>query len=143
MHDLFNLETFKLGIGPATHSATVNGPIIDLFSYQGVVLCVAIGAGGIVFDNNNRIDLKLLHSVDGVVFEPVADYDMRGGLKGIVNGIIRSFNTPQPAAETLKFGYVRNRQYIRLAAEFNGTHSIGTPLAVIVALGYHYTGVAE
>ncbi len=143
MYDLFNLETFKIGIGPGTLAASVTSSVIDLFSYQGIVLCVAIGPGGIAFDSNNRIDLKLSHSNDGVAFSPVSKSDMFGDSVGMVNGIICSLKTPNPAAKVLKFGYVRNSRYLQLAAEFYGTHTAGTPLAAIFALGFHYTGVAE
>lgn len=53
------------------------------------------------------------------------------------NGIIRSLIAAKASADTEVHcvGYRGKRRYLKLLADFTGTHSSGTPMSAVVQLG--------
>jgi hypothetical protein len=142
MKDLYSVVAFRAAVGPAVLAATTMGAVIDLIGYQSASISIAVGVGGIAFDATNKIDFRLMHSEDGVTFDPIIDAYVQG-VTGIVNGIIRTLNTPHPAADTFKVGYFGYRRFHRVDAVFSGAHAAGTPISIQSALGFAYYGKAD
>jgi hypothetical protein len=94
----------------------------------------AIGVGGITFSGVNKIEFVLTHSDDDSSYAAVTDADMLG-VTGIVTGIIKSLIVAHAAAAVYRFGYVGGKRYLKLLADFSGTHGTGTALQAAVVKG--------
>lgn len=118
----------------ATYAADNTPAAVDRQGYEAVEVLLAIGAGGITFSGTNKVEFALTHSDDGTNYTNVTDADMLG-VTGISNGIIKTLSAAHAAAASYRYGYVGNKRYLKLLADFSGTHGTGTPLAAIALLG--------
>lgn len=131
MRDFHSGLIAVLAIAPALYSADTTPIDIDLQGYNSAEIVMPIGVGGITFSAANKIEFKLTHSDDGTTFTDVTDSDMLG-VTGIADGIIKSLVAAHGTAGVYRFGYKGNKRYLRLVADFSGTHGTGTPLSAIV-----------
>lgn len=123
-----------LAFGPATLSADNTPAAVDLRDYGKATLMLAIGAGGITFDGTNKIEFKLTHSDDDSSYTNVGDDDVikdSNAPASITGGIIRSLTAAHAAADVQKLGYIGGKRYVKLLADFSGTHGTGTPISAV------------
>lgn len=130
MYDMHTNTTLKTLIGAATLSADNTPPACDLLNQRRVEIVLGIGAGGITFDGTNKIEFKLTHSDDNSTYVNVTDADMLG-VSGISNGIIKALTAAHAAAAFYRYGYIGDKRYLKLLADFSGTHGTGTPIAAV------------
>jgi len=120
--------------GPITLAADNTPAAIDLQGFSSAALNLSIGIGGITFDSTNKIEFVLTHSDDNSTYTAVTDADMQG-VTGITTGIIKSLVAAHAAAAVYEFGYIGQKRYLKLLADFSGTHGTGTPLSAVVIKG--------
>jgi len=135
MRDLHQVSNVAVAIGAATLAADNTPGAIDLAGYNGAEIVLAIGVGGITFDATNKIEFKLTHSHDNSVYVDATDADVLGKT-GITTGIIKALIAAHAAAAVYRFGYVGPRRFLKLLADFSGTHATGTPISATVLRGY-------
>ena len=141
MRDLAsNLSTVAL-IANATYSADTTPVSVDLSGYNSAAVLILLGAGGITFSTTNKIEFVLTHSDDDVTYTPVTDADIQG-VTGTSNGIIQALIAPAASASVAEIGYIGARRYLRLLADFSGTHGAGTPIGAVVIRSHPYIGPA-
>lgn len=128
MKDLHSKLMCVTAIGTATLSADNTPAALDLQGYQSAEILLAIGAGGITFSGTNKIEFVLTHSDDDQTYTEVADADMLG-VKNISGGIIKALTSEHAGAATYRFGYKGGKRYLKLLADFSGTHGTGTPIS--------------
>jgi hypothetical protein len=134
MKDLHS-GVFAATLLPAATYAADNTPAtVDLLGFQSAEVLLAIGVGGITFTGVNRVDFVLSHSDDDTTYTPVTTADMIG-VTIASGGIIRSLTAAHAAGASYRYGYKGGRRYLRLLADFSGTHATGTPIAGIALLG--------
>ena len=133
MKDLHSSLGPVLAIGPITISADNTPAAIDLADFQSAVILLCIGIGGITFDATNKIEFKLTHcdEVAGT-YEAVEQRHVRGVAAVGTGGIVKSLIAAHAAASVTKIGYVGGKRFLKLLADFSGTHGAGTPMAVLV-----------
>jgi hypothetical protein len=122
-------------IDPAVYAADNAPAAIDLRDYQSATIHLAIGVGGITFTGTNRVDFVLTHSDDGTTYTMVGDDDLvKDALAPptVTNGVVRSLTAAHAAATLQKLGYVGGKRFVKLLADFSGTHGTGTPITAIV-----------
>lgn len=134
MKDLHSKLLLTTAIGAAVLAADTASAVIDLQGYNSAEVVLTIGAGGIVFADDKRIDFVLLHSDDGVAFDVVTDNDMLGAVD-VDQGIFKSLHAAHAAPASYRFGYKGGRRYLKVAIDFVGAHATGTPIAVLVVKG--------
>ncbi len=134
MRDMHTQIAIDTAIGNATLTADNTPVAIDLSGFKSAEIVIAVGAGGITFTGTNKIEFKLQHSEDGTTYTDVVDLDMIG-LTVATGGIIKSLVTAQAAPAVFRFGYKGNRRWLKLLADFSGTHGVGTPIAAFVVKG--------
>ncbi|OJU12748.1 MAG: hypothetical protein BGN85_08775 [Alphaproteobacteria bacterium 64-11] len=137
MKDVHSESTYDILIGAATLAADNTPAAVDLQGYAGAEVVLAIGAGGITFSDTNKIEFVLTHSDDDSTYTNVTDADMLG-VSGISNGIIKSLTSAHAAATVSRFGYIGGKRYLKLLADFSGTHGTGTPIAALCEKEYGY-----
>lgn len=125
-------------IAPAVYAADNTPAALDLLDYGAAALLLHIGVGGITFSGTNKIEFILTHSDDDTTYTAVTDDDVlkdANAPAAITNGIVRSLIAAHAAATIQKLGYVGGKRYVKLLADFSGTHGTGTPIAAVVVRG--------
>lgn len=132
MKDLHSAMTALVAIGAATLSADNTPAAIDLAGYDAAELLLAIGVGGITFSGTNKIEFVLTHSDDDSTYTAVTAADVLGLDSVGDGGIVKALTAAHAAAAVYRFGYVGGKRYLKLLADFSGTHGTGTPIAAVV-----------
>lgn len=126
--DMRSETTLAVGLAAAALSSDTTGAIVDLQGYSAATLSLSVGVGGIAFSGTNKVEYVLDHSDDGSTFIAVTDDDVLGKTS-ISSGIIKSLEAAHAAAAVYAFGYRGGKRYVRLTADFSGTHGTATPMA--------------
>lgn len=124
-------------IAPAVLDDDNTPAAIDIGNFGGAVVCIQVGVGGITFTADNKVEFKLTHSDDDSTYEAVTAADVKGVTPG-TGGIVKSLVAAHAAASLTKIGYHGGRRYLKLLAEFSGTHTAGTPMSALVVGGEPY-----
>lgn len=132
MKDIHSALLAVAAFGPVVLAADNTPVAIDLQGYNSAEILLAIGIGGITFDGSNKIEFKLTHSDDDATYSAVDIDDMLGLASVGSGGIIKSLVVAHAAAAVYRFGYKGGKRYLKILADFTGTHGSGTPLAAIV-----------
>lgn len=132
--DLHDNLSAALLIAPSTPTADTTPVSVDLLGFRGAMVLLYIGIGGITFTGVNKIEFILEHSLDNTSWSPVAQADV-AGVTVAAGGIIRSLIAAKAAADFQEVSYIGGRRYIRLTADFSGTHGTGTPMFAAMVRG--------
>lgn len=109
-----------------------NTPVaVDVSGARDATILIGIGAGGITFTSTNKIEFVLTHSDDGSTYEAVETGDVIGA-GTVSDGVICALAAAHASSEIKKFGYIGNKKYLKLLADFSGTHGTGTPISACV-----------
>jgi hypothetical protein len=138
MRDMHSGIIAAVAIGAATLDADNTPAAIDLKGYNAAAIILAIGAGGITFSGTNKIEFKLTHSDDDASYDAVTIDDMLGLDSVGTGGIIKALTAAHAAPAVYRYGYKGGRRYLKLLADFSGTHGTGTPIAATVLKGHGY-----
>jgi hypothetical protein len=133
MRDLHSKIALAVLIAAQTAAADTTPVAVDRQGYEAVEIALLIGVGGITFSGTNKIEFVLEHSDDNSTWTKVADKDLLG-VSGTSNGIIKALVAAHAAGNNYRFGYKGNKRYVRLTADFSGTHGTGTPIAASAIL---------
>jgi hypothetical protein len=137
MKDMHSCLTAAVAIGNAVLAADNTPASIDLQGYNAAEILLSIGIGGITFTGTNKIEFVLTHSDDDTTYTNVTDADLLG-VTGTTGGIIKALVAAHAAAAVYRFGYKGNKRYLKLLADFSGTHGTGTPIAATVLKSHGY-----
>jgi hypothetical protein len=135
MKDVHSDFTRLVAIPAALYAADNTPPAIDLRGYDAAEVLLDIGVGGITFSGVNKIEFVLTHSDDDVTYAPVATADMLG-VTVASGGIIRALVAAHATASAYRYGYTGGRRYLKLLADFSGTHGTGTAISATVLLAH-------
>jgi len=141
--DIHSDMDVKNVFGPVAMSADNTPVAIDLQGYHAAEIVLGVGIGGITFSGTNKIEFKLTHSDDNVSYAAVTEDDMLGVVPAS-GGIIKSLIEEHAAAAKYRYGYRGGKRYLKLLADFSGTHGAATPLsAEVVAMRPEVAPVAD
>jgi hypothetical protein len=136
MRDLNSNIKSVVGIGNATLSADNTPAAIDLQGFNSALVEFAVGVGGITFSGTNKVEFIVTHSDDDATYTAVADADVDLTNSNISTvgsgGIVYSLIAAHAAATTVNVGYTGGKRYLKVLADFSGTHGTGTPVGVQV-----------
>jgi hypothetical protein len=136
MRDMHSSISAVAAIGAVVLSADNTPSAIDLQGFNACEILLAIGVGGITFSGTNKIEFVLTHSDDDSTYTAVTIDDMLGLTSVASGGIIKSLTAAHAAAAVYRYGYVGGKRYVKLLADFSGTHGTGTPIAATVLRGH-------
>lgn len=125
-------------IAPAVYDADNTPAAIDLRDALSATIVLNVGVGGITFTATNKIEFVLTHSDDDSTYDNVTAADLVGDALmplTITGGIVRSIKAAHASATVQKIGYIGGRRYVKLLADFGGTHATGTPIAATLIKG--------
>lgn len=136
MKDMHSGLSVAVAIAAAALDADNTPPAIDLMGYNAAEIVLAIGAGGITFSGTNKIEFKLTHSDDDSTYTAVTVDDMLGLESVGDGGIVKALTSAHATASAYRFGYKGGKRYLKLLADFSGTHGTATPIAAMALLGH-------
>ncbi len=136
MMDLANNLIAVQSLAPAVRTADANGTGVDLQGFEGAMAIFDIGAEGDTLSGSVKIDVKLEHSDDNSSFSAVtSSSDVTDGSVDS-NGIWATFDANAEAPAVVGIGYVGGKRYLRVVADFSGTHSNGSPVSAMILKGF-------
>ena len=136
MMDLANNLIAVQSLAPAVRTADANGTGVDLQGFEGAMAIFDIGAEGDTLSGSVKIDVKLEHSDDNSSFSAVtSSSDVTDGSVDS-NGIWATFDANAEAPAVVGIGYVGGKRYLRVVADFTGTHSNGSPVSAMIVKGF-------
>jgi hypothetical protein len=118
--------------GPVSLSADNTPAAIDLQGYSAAELIIGVGVGGITFSGTDKVEFKLTHSDDDSSYSAVTVDDLLGVASVGTGGIVLSLIAAHAAAAHYRIGYRGGKRYLKLLADFSGTHGAATPLDALV-----------
>ena len=116
------------------YSADNTPAAVEIDNAKDATIIIDVGVGGITFDATNKIEFKLTASDDGESYAAVADGEVVGVTVG-TGGIIKSLVAAHAAATIDVLGYIGSAKYLKLLADFGGTHGTGTAIGAYVVQG--------
>lgn len=123
-------------IGPAVLAADTSSAAIGLAGFESAVLLLSVGAGGVTFTATDKIEFKVTHSdTANGTYDAVTQIDIVGATVG-AGGTVLALTSAHASATIDKIGYVGNRGFIKVQADFSGTHGTGTPISVTLVKGH-------
>ena len=134
MKDLHSVVDVVELLPAATYAADNTPAAVDLLGFESAEIAIAVGAGGITFTTTNKIEFVLTHSDDNSTYAAVTADDLLG-VSSVTSGIVKSLVAAHATADVSRFGYVGGKRYLKLLADFSGTHGTGTPLGAVVVKG--------
>ena len=134
MRDLANNVVVAQSIAPVVGTTDANGTGIDLKGFESATIVVNTGVEGDTLSSSVKIDFKLEDSDDDSTYAAVTSgiIDASADASGIFLTLDANGETPQVSW----VGYTGGKQYVRVVADFTGTHSNGTPIAASVIKGH-------
>lgn len=135
MRDLHNQVAVRHTLVPATLSADTTSTAVDRRGFESVEHAVIAGQSGDTLSGSVKIDIKLEHSHDASVWEAVTTPDVIGAAVDDA-GLFATIDDAAEDEAVYRIGYVGGRRYSRVAADFTGTHTNGTPVAAFALLSH-------
>ncbi len=135
MRDLISSISSVLAIAPEALNADKTGTAVDLAGFRSASVQIAVGVGGITFTGSNKVEFVLKHSDDDVSYTNVTSDDLVGK-PAVTNGIVRSLTAAHTSPTVVEVGYVGGKRYLRLDADFSGTHGAATPISATIVRGH-------
>ena len=139
MKDIHSALLRVLSIANATYVADNTPVAVDRRGYEAVELLLDIGGGGITFSGTNKVEFVLTHSDDDTTYTAVTVDDMLGLTSVGTGGIVKALTAAHAAGAVYRCGYKGNKRYLKLLADFSGTHGVGTPIAASFLLSHGYS----
>lgn len=134
MRDIVHSLGLTALIAPAVLAADSVPAAADLLGFNSAAIAIHVGAPGITFTGTNKIDFVLTHSDDGVNFTPVEAADVQNA-DVLAGGIVATLRAAIAGPTIIKVGYIGDRRYLKLLADFSGTHSTGTAISALLIKG--------
>lgn len=135
MRDMISDLGFEILLPSASYGADNTPAAVDISDFASAVLAIEVGVGGITFTTGNKVEFKLTHSKDDETYDPVTVDDLLGIDSVGTGGIVLALTAAHAAASVLTFGYRGGRRYLKLLADFSGTHATATPMSALVICG--------
>ena len=136
MQDLANNLLAVQSLAPAVRTADANGTGVDLQGFEGAMAIFDIGAEGDTLSSSVKIDVKLEHSDDNSSWSAVvSNNDITDGAIDS-SGIWATFDDNAEAPAVVGIGCVGGKRYLRVVADFSGSHSNGSPVSAMIIKGF-------
>lgn len=131
--DLHNSIEVTASLAPVALDADANGTGVDVSNCESVEIVCQVGIEGVTLSGTDKIVLELEESDDDSNYTDVAAADMIGEEAA---GIIKTLDDNAECPAVYRVGYIGDAQYVRVVANFSGTHGSATPLSAVV-VGSH------
>lgn len=130
--DLTNSINDTLNVVPAVVTADALSTVLDLLGFRNGAFLFCIGDSGDTLSGSVYMELELQESDDDSTYTAVADADVRNPVAGATNtGTVAIINAPTEDQVSVWAEYTGTKRYIKANINVTGTHTNGTPCAVV------------
>lgn len=129
MKDLFHKVLVTQHLSPVVATTTKTSTAIDLQGFNSASVVVSLGLAADTLSVSLYWTLKLQHSNDDVTYEDTVAADLNSTALTVV---VDSSSKDRTA---YSFGYQGGRRYLKAVATPTGSHSSGTPIAMLALRG--------
>lgn len=142
MKDLYYPLAPTTGIAPVAADADVNGVSVDLQGYEAALLVAEVGIAGVALSGTDKIEFEVEHADDDGAGAPdtwadCADADLVNAVTGTSDGTFGVVDTDTTDEETtFQTSYIGGKRWVRVVANFSGTHAAATPISAVVVRGH-------
>lgn len=120
---------------PVKSAADANGTTVDRLAYEGpVTFIAAVGAPGDTLSGSVKIEFEVEHSDDGSSWADAADTDLEAAVTGSNPATFAVVDANAEASQVYQGRYIGAKRYVRCVTNITGTHTTGTPIAVLSVL---------
>lgn len=144
-YDLKNNIKIMDAIAFAAIDADAASAALNTMGWKGLTALITVGIGGITFTTSNKVEFKMTHSDDDSTYVAVTDDEVlldavaSAAVTGAMGktdlvvgtgGIVKSLIAAHAGLAHYAVGYRGKKQYVKIAADFSGTHASPTPIGV-------------
>lgn len=130
MKDLYHNLAIQQALAPQVATSSKTSAAIDLQGFESATVVFALGASGDTLSGSLYWTLTLEHSdASGSGYETVPASALISGAESVV------IDAPAEDELAVSFGYVGTKRYLKAVATATGSHSNGTPMAMIALKG--------
>lgn len=130
MKDLLHSQKISQVLTPAVKTTTQTSAEVDMQGFESLNVLFSIGQSGDTLSGSVKWTLKLEHS--DTTSTGFTDVDAAGVFNSAATVVIDAAAEDE-AVYTL--GYKGGKQFVRAVATATGTHSTGTPMAILAVQG--------
>lgn len=135
MKDLFHNLKFVALVDPVVATASLTAKTVTLDgSFDSGVFEFAVGASGDTLSETVKIELQVEASTDGTNFSAVSSSDVFG-LTPDSSGIVAVIDGAADDSTVYRFGYAGGAAKLKFTVVLTGTHTNGTPVALLGMFG--------
>lgn len=125
MRDIYHNLLVSQHLSPVVSTTTKTSTTIDLQGYNGASVIFALGLSADTLSGSVYWTLKLQHSDDDSVYTDLAATDINSSLLTII------VDSSTKDRTSYNFGYQGAKRYLKAVATPTGTHTNGTPIAML------------
>jgi len=118
-------------VDPVVITADANGASVDLLDYEGVTFVAAIGESGDTLSGTVYVELEVEDSSDDSTFADCADTEITNSVTGNNTGTFAKIDAAAEDDAFYETTYKGSNRYVRPVINVSGTHSNGTPIAIL------------
>ena len=133
--DLYSNLGVEVAIESETLDADKNGETIDTQGYSSLMFAVNVGESGDTLSGSVHVQLEVEESDDDSSWTDVDDADLTNVVDGTNDGTFAKIVLNGDQAAYL-VGYKGSKRYVRVVANFTGTHTNGIPIGAVALLGH-------
>lgn len=135
LKDVKNKLNFVPTLLPAVRTADANGAEVDTQDSIGVGFMAHIGLSGDTLSGSVKIEMEVQHSdVSGSGYVACTDAEIDAAVVGTNTGTFAVIDAAAEDEQVYKVNYLGNKRYVRVVANFTGTHTNGCPLSAVAVL---------
>jgi hypothetical protein len=135
MKDLKNNISVVQTIAPVAGDADATGASVDLQGYESCTFVINLGTAGITLSGSNKIEFELEESTDDSTWTDVTASASVIGATPDSSGKIATYDASSEADSAATVAYIGDKRYVRVIANFSGTHGTATPYSVTAIRG--------
>lgn len=113
---------------PALRTGDANGSGVDTQDSIGVALVAHIGLSGDTLSGSVKIEMEVEHSEDNSSWSDCADADIDAAVTGTNTGTFAVIDAAADDEQIYKCNYIGSKRYVRVVANYTGTHTNGCPV---------------
>ena len=136
MRDLSNNIVGVASIAPVVLASDTDGTGVDLQGFESATVVLSVGIEGVTLSTTNKIEFELEESTDNSTFTDVTSATSVTETSVGTGGLFFTDDGNADIHAVTTIGYVGGARYIRVVANFSGTHGTGTPISATVIKGH-------
>lgn len=135
LHDVKNKLKFVPSINPILGTSDQTGVGVDTQGGHGVGIVAHIGLSGDTLSGSVKIEMEVQHSdASGSGYAACADADIDAAVTGTNTGTFAVIDAAAEDEQMYKCNYIGTKRYVRVVANYTGTHTNGCPVAAHVVM---------